>query len=67
MKILLNNRKEVFDREEMTVSDLLKEKKMTFRMRIVKINGNLVEKDKYDTTQVSDGDNVQVIYLMSGG
>lgn len=67
MKILLNNRKEVFDREEMTVSDLLKEKNMTFRMRIVKINGSLVEKDKYDNTTVSDGDNVQVIYLMSGG
>ena len=67
MKILLNNRKEVFDREEMTVSDLLKEKNMTFRMRIVKINGSLVEKDKYDITTVSDGDNVQVIYLMSGG
>lgn len=67
MKILLNNRKEVFDREEMTVSDLLKEKNMTFRMRLVKINGSLVEKDKYDTTTVSDGDNVQVIYLMSGG
>ena len=67
MKILLNNRNEVFDREEMTVSDLLKEKNMTFRMRIVKINGTLVEKDKYDNTPVSDGDNVQVIYLMSGG
>lgn len=67
MKILLNNREEVFNHEKMTVSDLLAEKNMTFRMRIVKINGNLVEKDSYDTSWISDGDNVQVIYLMSGG
>lgn len=67
MNILLNNREEKFDMEELTVSELLKEKNMTFRMRLVKINGNLVEKDKYDTTRISDGDNVQVIYLMSGG
>ncbi len=67
MKILLNNREEVFNHEKMTVSDLLAEKNMTFRMRIVKINGNLVERDSYDTSWISDGDNVQVIYLMSGG
>jgi sulfur carrier protein len=67
MKIQLNNREEEFGNEEMTVSGLLKEKNMTFRMRIVKINGTLIEKDKYDITPVSDGDNVQVIYLMSGG
>ena len=58
MNILLNNREEKFDMEELTVSELLKEKNMTFRMRLVKINGNLVEKDKYDTTRISDGDNV---------
>ncbi len=40
---------------------------MTFRMRIIKINGNLIEKNMYDTTVIKDGDNVQVIYLMSGG
>lgn len=67
MKILLNNREEEFDKETLTVSEMLSIKKFTFRMRIVKINGVLVHRDKYDETAISNGDNVQMIYLMSGG
>jgi sulfur carrier protein len=67
MKILLNNREDIIDSDEITVTELLKVKKMTFRMRIIKINGTLIEKNMYDTTIIKDGDNVQVIYLMSGG
>ncbi|MBE0675316.1 MAG: sulfur carrier protein ThiS [Bacteroidales bacterium] len=67
MKIMLNNRPEEFTQSELTVSQLLIEKNMTFRMRIVKINGILIEKDKYDLSTITDGDDVQVIYLMSGG
>jgi sulfur carrier protein ThiS len=36
-------------------------------MRIVKINGILIEKDKYDSAIIREGDNVQMLYLMSGG
>jgi sulfur carrier protein ThiS len=36
-------------------------------MRIVKINGILISKDRYDSTIIHAGDNVQMIYLMSGG
>jgi thiamine biosynthesis protein ThiS len=67
MKILLNNREENFDAEKVTVSELLLRKKYSFRLRIIKINGTLVAKDKYDSTFIHEGDNVQMLYLMSGG
>lgn len=67
MKILLNNRETILENETMTVSELLVARNMTFRMRIVKINGELIEKKSYDSAIIRDGDNVQVIYLMSGG
>jgi thiamine biosynthesis protein ThiS len=67
MKIILNNREEEFEKETLTVSEMLSIKKFTFRMRIVKINGVLVHRDKYDETAINGGDNVQMIYLMSGG
>lgn len=67
MKILLNNREEEFERDVMTVSQMLDLKKFTFRMRIIKINGELISKEKYDSAKIHDGDNVQMIYLMSGG
>jgi sulfur carrier protein len=67
MKISLNNREEEFAKENITVSEMLELKKFSFKMRIIKINGTLISKDKYDSTLIHDGDDVQLIYLMSGG
>jgi sulfur carrier protein len=67
MKISLNNREEQFDQNRISVTDLLVLKKLSFRMRIIKINGVLISKDNYDSTHIKEGDNVQVLYLMSGG
>lgn len=67
MKIVLNNRDEEFNTDSVTVSEMLTIKKFSFRMRIIKINGNLISKENYDTTVIRNGDNVQMLYLMSGG
>lgn len=67
MKIILNNREEEFAGDEMTVSEMLDLKRFTFKMRIVKINGEFISRDKYSTVTIYDGDNIQMFYLMSGG
>jgi thiamine biosynthesis protein ThiS len=67
MKVLLNNREEEFDRGAMTINEMLDLKKYTFRLRIIKVNGELIPKEKYDSTMIQDGDKIQILYLMSGG
>lgn len=67
MKIKLNNRQEEFDKESMTIRELLDEKNFTFRMLVIKINSKLVKKEHYDTSLVRDGDDVSVLHLISGG
>ena len=67
MKILLNNREEEFGTASITVSEMVHLKKFSFKMRIIKINGILISKEKYDFTIIHDGDDVQMLYLMSGG
>ena len=67
MEITLNNEPLTVEGESITVARLLELKKYTFRLRIVKINGRLISRDSYDNEVVSNGDNVSVIYLMSGG
>ncbi len=67
MQILLNNRKEEFPKDTISVSEMLELKKFSFKMRIIKINGKLIPKDKYDSEIIKAGDDVQMIYLMSGG
>jgi sulfur carrier protein len=67
MEITLNNRPEEFDSDLLTVNELLQLKKFTFRMLVIKINGNLVKKDQYFTATIQNGDVVSVLHLISGG
>jgi sulfur carrier protein len=67
MKISLNNREVEFDKDNLSINEILELKKLSFRMRVIKINGVLIPKERYDSTIVKDGDNIQVLYLMSGG
>jgi thiamine biosynthesis protein ThiS len=36
-------------------------------MLVIKVNGILIKKDKYQSTLITDGDNVIVLHLVSGG
>jgi thiamine biosynthesis protein ThiS len=67
MKIWLNDREEEFGKDKISVDEMLLLKKFSFKMRIIKINNVLIERDKYDSTFIHDGDRVQMLYLMSGG
>jgi thiamine biosynthesis protein ThiS len=67
MKITLNNTEETFDKNELTISELLELKSFSYKLLIVKVNGKLVRKEAYDTTIVKDGDDVMVLHLVTGG
>jgi thiamine biosynthesis protein ThiS len=67
MRILLNNREEEFKSDSLSVDEMLVLKKFSYKMRIIKINGELISREKYDSTIIHDGDDVQMLYLMSGG
>lgn len=67
MNITLNNEPLTLEGESITVEKLLELKKYTFRLRTVKVNGRLLDRDSYSAEVINDGDSVQVIYLMSGG
>ncbi|MHC1702442.1 MAG: sulfur carrier protein ThiS [Tenuifilaceae bacterium] len=69
MHLTLNNRLESINtsKEIITVSELLEIQKYSYKMLIVRINDVVVKMDNYSTTTIKDGDNVQVIHLISGG
>ena len=67
MNISLNNRPESFEQDKLTISEILKHKNYTFKMMVVKINGQLIKKDRYQTAEVTDGDDVLILHMISGG
>lgn len=67
MNILLNNRKEVLKADSLTVSELLRLKNFTFKMLVIKINGELIKKEDYSNALIHEGDAVSVLHMISGG
>ena len=47
MEITLNNEPMTIDGDTITVEKLLEIKKYSFRLRIVKINGRIIDRDSY--------------------
>lgn len=69
MEIILNNNPDFVETTEktITVEELLKIKKFSYKLLIVKVNDTLVTKENYPKVSVCAGDNVQVIHLITGG
>ncbi|PLW92279.1 MAG: thiamine biosynthesis protein ThiS [Marinilabiliales bacterium] len=68
MVITLNNREEIIEnKSELTIQELLDYKAFSFKMLVIKVNGTLIPRDKYENATVKEGDNVTILHLMSGG
>lgn len=67
MQITLNNKSESIDQNQITISELLKLKNFTFKMLVIKVNNKLIKKDAYSTFKINEGDDVNVLHLISGG
>jgi thiamine biosynthesis protein ThiS len=53
--------------ENLTIVRVLKIMNYTFKMIVVKVNGELVKKEDYDTKIIPEGSEVQIIHLIAGG
>ncbi len=51
----------------LSVAQLLAIKKYTFPNIIVRINGKHIKKNEYESQQINDQDEVQIIHMISGG
>jgi len=68
MKITINGNAEELKQDSLTVTELLKEKDVDMpEMVSVEYNGEILDRDKFDTTTVKEGDAVEFLYFMGGG
>lgn len=53
--------------EGMTIRSLLLEKNFTLGNIVVRINGEVVDKGKWDIMPINDGDDVEMFHIFGGG
>lgn len=66
MNITINGKKEELD-DNMTVEALLKKKNVRPEVVTVELNNEIVERSKFTTAKLKDGDALEFIYYMGGG
>lgn len=68
MKLQINGEAETIEKESITISDLLayKEVKMP-EMVSVELNGDILDREAFDSTNLKDDDQVEFLYFMGGG
>ena len=68
MKVTVNGKDETIDKNPVTVTELLKLMKVDMPdMVSVELNGNFLERETYEKTQVNENDRVEFLYFMGGG
>ncbi len=68
MKLQINGQEENLDTDSLTVSELLtlKEVKMP-EMVSVELNGDILDREKFNSTVLKESDEVEFLYFMGGG
>lgn len=66
IKIVLNGKEEMLE-NGILLSDLLKSKNIRKEIVVSELNGEIVDKEKYEMTSLKDGDKLEFVYYMGGG
>ena len=68
MNLKINGEQEIVEVDSLTVSELLAKKDVKMPdMVSVELNGDIIDRDAYSTTQLSENDEVEFLYFMGGG
>jgi thiamine biosynthesis protein ThiS len=67
MKIILNNKPQTFDTEQLTINQIIEQMNFSYSFFVTKLNGELIRKEKRDSTYVKNGDNLLILNQISGG
>ena len=68
MKLQINGEKEQVDSDSITITELLKLKDVKMpEMVSVELNGDILDRDAFDTTNLKEDDEVEFLYFMGGG
>ncbi|RAP30828.1 thiamine biosynthesis protein ThiS [Candidatus Marinamargulisbacteria bacterium SCGC AG-343-D04] len=68
MKLTINGEAAEFEEASFSVSELLKRKDVKMPdMVSVEYNGDMLDRENFDSTMVKDGDQLEFLYFMGGG
>jgi len=67
MKIILNGEEREFDKDKMTIKDLVEELQIKAPNFAVAVGIDVIPKSEYESYELKEGDKVEVVTFVGGG
>lgn len=67
MMVYINGKTHEFDKQTMTVVDILNKKQINKDIVVVEINKIIIDKKDYDSTYVKNNDKIEILSFIGGG
>jgi len=67
MKIILNGEEREFDKDKMTIKDLVEELQIKAPNFAVAVGIDVIPKSEYENYELKEGDKVEVVTFVGGG
>lgn len=67
MNLIVNGNSRTYEESCRTLADLLNRPEWTGRLIIVELNGDIVGREGYEDTLLSEGDRVELVQFVGGG
>ena len=67
MKLIVNGEEKSFNREKMTIKELVKELGIKVPNYAVAVGMEVIPKSEYETYVLKDGDKVEIVTFVGGG
>lgn len=68
MKITVNGKEEVLEASSLSINEFLKIKEVKMPdMVTIELNGEILDRELFASTQIAEGDSLELLYFMGGG
>lgn len=67
MNITLNRQPDEVESNEPTICELLSEKEIPQKAIVVAINGDVIQRDEWESRTIEEGDEVEIVHAVAGG
>jgi len=67
MDIKINNKNEIINKSNISLLELIDDKKMNDTMLVTKINGELIRAEARSETKINENDDIIILKIINGG
>ncbi|MFC7321285.1 sulfur carrier protein ThiS [Halobacillus campisalis] len=67
MNIQVNGRRIQLNEHEITIGELLESYNVTKRISVVEHNKEIIKKEEYEQTKITNGDTLEIVHFVGGG